>query len=324
MTRKAIVLMNLGGPDSLSAVEPFLYNLFSDPAIIPLPAFLRLPVARLASRRRARAARAIYTRLGGASPLYANTLLQARVLEEALGEGVRVFIAMRYAPPSTAQTVRAVLAFAADEVICLPLYPQFSKTTTASSLALWRREARRQGLRLPTRSISSYPVAKGFIEAEAELIAEVLDALPQPPPAFRLLLTAHGLPLRLVRLGDPYPQEVEATVRAVTAALLRSSLDCRLCYQSRVGPLAWIGPSTEEEIRRAGREGKGLVIAPISFVSEHSETLVELDLDYRRIAEESGVPFYRRVATVGTHPLFIGALAGLVGEAAGDPCGGRD
>jgi protoporphyrin/coproporphyrin ferrochelatase len=325
MARLAVVLMNLGGPACLAAVEPFLYSLFSDPAIIPLPAVLRLPLARLAARRRAPAARAIYSRLGGASPLTANTLAQARALEEELGEDARVFVAMRYAPPMTRKAVREVLLFAPEEVVCLPLYPQFSNTTTASSLAVWRSEARRQGLLAPTRSVSSYPAAQGFIDAEVLMIAAALDAAADACPRLRLLLTAHGLPERIVRRGDPYPNEVAATAAAIAAALARPQLDWRVCYQSRVGPLAWIGPSTEEEIRRAGRDRAGLVVAPISFVSEHSETLVELDLDYRRLAEECGVPLYCRVRTVGTHPLFIRALAALVAAApadtGGDPCG---
>ncbi len=315
MGKRAVVLMNLGAPDSLAAVEPFLYNLFSDPAIIPLPRRLRLPLAHLAAWRRAPAARAIYARLGGGSPLYANTVAQARALEEELADGTRVFVAMRHAPPMTAEAVREVLRFEPEEVVCVPLYPQFSKTTTGSSLAAWRSEAKRQGLGAVTRAVSSYPAARGFIEAEAQMIGAAFEAVGDCAESLRLLFTAHGLPERTVRSGDPYPQEVAATAAAIAAALSRPQLDWRISYQSRVGPLAWIGPSTEEEIRRAGRERVGLVVAPISFVSEHSETLVELDLDYRRLAEECGVPFYRRVPTVGSHPLFIRALAALVAEA---------
>ncbi len=321
MARTAVVLMNLGGPDSLAAVEPFLYNLFSDPAILPLPRVLRLPLARLAARHRAPTARAIYARLGGCSPLYANTLAQARALEKELAPDARVYIAMRYASPTTAEAVGDVLRFEPQEVVCLPLYPQFSKATTASSLEAWRTEAKRQGLAAPIRSIKSYPAAEGFIEAEARMIASVLDAASGSAGGVRLLLTAHGLPQRAVRSGDPYPKEVAVTAAAIAAALSRPRLDWRLCYQSRVGPLAWIGPSTEEEIRRAGKDGVGLVVAPISFVCEHSETLVELDLDYRRLAEECGVPLYRRVPTVGVHPLFIRALKALVAEATAEDGG---
>jgi protoporphyrin/coproporphyrin ferrochelatase len=313
MTRTAIVLMNLGGPDSLDAVEPFLFNLFSDPAIIRLPGVVRRPLARLAARRRAKVARDIYAHLGGASPLLANTEAQARALEAALGpEQHRAFIAMRYWHPLSAKAARAVAAWAPDEIVCLPLYPQFSTTTTASSLAAWRQAAAEIGLDRPTRVVCCYPAEAGFVEAIGGRIRPVLDEIAKSGKPLRLLLTAHGLPERIVRAGDPYPEQVEITARAVVAALDRPKLDWRFCYQSRVGPLAWIGPAIDEEIRRAGSEGVPLVVAPISFVSEHSETLVELDRDYRRLAESCGVPIYQRIATVGVEPRFIAALAARV------------
>ncbi|HEY3911177.1 MAG TPA: ferrochelatase [Stellaceae bacterium] len=315
MTRTAVVLMNLGGPDSLDAVEPFLFNLFSDPAIIRLPMLLRLPLARLAARGRAKAARAIYARLGGGSPLLANTEAQARALEAALGSGHRAFVAMRYWHPMSAQTASAVAEWAPDEIVCLPLYPQFSTTTTASSLAAWRCAAARAGVDRPTRAVCCYPAESGFVEAVAGLIRPVLAENTGGAAPLRLLLTAHGLPKRIVRAGDSYPDQVETTARAVVGALGEPGLDWRLCYQSRVGPLEWIGPSVDDEIRRAGADRVALVLAPISFVSEHSETLVELDHDYRNLAERSGVPGYRRVAAVGVEPRFIAALAALVRNA---------
>jgi ferrochelatase len=241
----------------------------------------------------------------------ANTEEQARALETALGDDYRCFIAMRYWHPLTPETVGAVKAWQPDEIICLPLYPQFSTTTTASSLAVWRREAARQGLDRPTRIVETYPTAPGFIAALAGLVGPVLDAAAKSHRV-RLLLSAHGLPLKIVRAGDPYPQQVEATAAALVAALDWSGLDCTVCYQSRVGPLAWLGPGTDDEIRRAGRDGVAVVVAPIAFVSEHSETLVELDRDYRRLAESAGVPGYYRVPTVGTDARFIAALAALV------------
>ncbi len=315
MKRTAIVLMNLGGPDSLAAVAPFLFNLFKDPAIIRLPAPLRLPLAWLIARGRARTAREIYARLGGGSPLLANTEAQARALENALGDRHRCFVAMRYWHPTSAEAARAVAEWAPDEIVCLPLYPQFSTTTTASSLADWRRAAARHALVQPTRNICCYPVKSGFIDAVAGLIRPVLDAAAGIGRTPRLLLSAHGLPQRIVQAGDPYPAQVEMTALAIAAALARPDLDWRVCYQSRVGPLEWIGPATDAEIRRAGADGVPLVVAPISFVSEHSETLVELDLDYRQIAQKSGVPAYHRVPTVGADPRFIAALAALVRDA---------
>lgn len=313
--RRAVVLMNLGGPDSPSAVVPFLVNLFSDRAIIDLPGMIRRPLARLIAWRRAKIARDIYDYLGGGSPLLANTEAQARALEATLSDGTRCFIAMRYWNPLTPAAAYAVKDWQPEEIVCLPLYPQFSTTSTASSLAVWRREAKRIGLDRPTRTIESYPTAPGFVAALADLIGPVLERA-EPSGRCRLLLSAHGLPLKIVRAGDPYPGQVAQTAAAVVAALGRPNLDWTVCYQSRVGPLAWLGPATDDEIRRAGRDGVVLVVAPISFVSEHSETLVELDRDYRRLAESSGVPGYHRVPAVGTHPCFIAALAELVKAAA--------
>ena len=311
--------MNLGGPDSLDAVRPFLVNLFSDPAIIGLPGPLRLPLARFVAWRRAPVARDIYARLGGRSPLLANTEAQARALEAALGPGHRCFVAMRYWHPLSTETARAVAEWAPEEIVCLPLYPQFSTTTTASSFAAWRVAASQQGLAAPMRTIRCYPSEQGLVEAIAALVRPVLEAACGSGKPTRLLLTAHGLPKRIVCRGDPYPDQVEQTAAAVVAALARPELDWRVCYQSRVGPLEWIGPATDEEIRQAGKDGVALVVAPISFVSEHSETLVELDLDYRRLAEIAGVPSYHRVPTVGVEPSFIRSLETLVNRARAGP-----
>ena len=312
MARHAVVLMNLGGPDSPAAVRPFLYNLFSDSAIIGLPAPVRLPLARLIAWRRGAVAAEIYAHLGGASPLLANTEAQAKALEAALGADHRCFIAMRYWHPLTAAAAAAVKAWDPDDIILLPLYPQFSTTTTASSLTAWRREAARQGLDRPTRIVSNYPTEPGFVAAVAGAIDITLATARAQSTPVRLLLSAHGLPLKIVRGGDPYPQQVETTAAAVVAALSQPPADWRVCYQSRVGPLAWLGPSVDDEVRRAGQDGAAIVIAPISFVSEHSETLVELDRDYRQLAEASGVPGYWRATTVGTDPRFIAGLVRLV------------
>ena len=316
MSKTAIVFFNLGGPDSLDAVEPFLYNLFSDPAIIRLPRFLRLFIAERISRRRAPIAREIYSHMGGKSPILEETQKQARALEAALtdlGE-VRVFIAMRYWHPRSDVTAVEVKGYAPDRVVLLPLYPQFSTTTTKSSLVEWYRAAGQAGLLAPqvmTTALCCYPTAKGLIEAQSALIAPLLQEAAAEGPV-RLLLSAHGLPERIVKKGDPYAWQVEQTAARIAAHLGVENLDWRLCYQSRVGPMKWIGPSTDDEIRRAGTDGKNLVVAPIAFVSEHSETLVELDIEYCKLAKESGVPGYRRAPAVGCHPAFIDALAELV------------
>jgi ferrochelatase len=305
----AVVLFNLGGPDRLEAVRPFLFNLFRDKAIIGLPLPLRLMVAWLIAKRREAVARDIYARLGGGSPLLAETQSQARALEAVLGPGYRVFIAMRYWHPLTEECAVEVAAAKPEKIVLLPLYPQRSTTTTDSSFAAWSRTRRRYGITAPERAIDSYPALPGLVEAQADLIAPMLD---EAGPNVRLLFSAHGLPKRIVAKGDEYPDQVMITARAVAEKLARPGLDWLVCYQSRVGPLEWIGPYTDDEIRRAGREGRALVVVPIAFVSEHSETLVELDMDYRRLAEESGVKTYIRVPAVGTHPDFIAGLAELV------------
>jgi protoporphyrin/coproporphyrin ferrochelatase len=319
----AVVLMNLGAPDSLATVEPFLSNLFADPAIIDLPAVLRLPLARVAARRRAKVARRIYASLGGSSPLLTNTEAQARALEQVLGPDFRCFVAMRYWHPTSAEAAREVKNWQADDIVCLPLYPQFSTTTTSSSVKAWRRAAQSEGLDRPTRIICCYPDEKGLVEAMAELIRPALAEARRYAPEPRLLLTAHGLPERVVRAGDPYPGQVTLTAAAVVAALSTPDLDWRICYQSRVGPLKWIGPSTDAEIRQAGTDRVPVVMAPIAFVSEHSETLFELDQEYRRLAEEFGVPLYIRVPTVGVAPRFVGGLAALVRRAQAGQSAGR-
>jgi ferrochelatase len=315
MSKTAIVLMNLGGPDSAAAVEPFLFNLFNDPAIIALPNPLRWAIARFIARRRAPVARAIYAKIGNASPLLANTQAQANALERALGSAFRIFIAMRYWAPRAADTAALVKQWGAEEVILLPLYPQFSSTTTASSLTDWERAAKSIGLVAPTRAICCYPTEAGFIAALAEATSQAIAAWPRDKGTPRLLLSAHGLPKRIVARGDPYETQIEQTAARLRAALRRPDLDSVVCYQSRVGPLDWLGPGTDAEIRRAGSERKGLIVAPIAFVSEHSETLVELDIEYRHIAETSGVPHYVRVPTASIAPDFIAGLATLVRQA---------
>ena len=309
----AVVLFNLGGPDSLDAVEPFLRNLFSDPAILPLPAVLRLPLARFIAKRRASVAREIYAKLGGSSPILAETEAQAFALERVLathGYDARCFITMRCWRPRSDEAAAAVKAFGPDEIVLLPLYPQYSTTTTGSSLEDWARAAAETQIRAPQAIVESYPIAQGFIEALAQSIQETWKGA-QPGLHYRLLLSAHGLPQRVIAKGDPYQEQVEQTAAALTAALERPDLDWTICYQSRVGPLKWIGPATDTEIVRAGHEGLGVVVAPIAFVSEHSETLVELDIEYAKLAKDSGVPHYLRAPTVGTRPAFISALAEL-------------
>ena len=319
--RVAVVLMNLGGPDSPEAVRPFLFNLFKDPAILPLPAPARLALAALISARRARTARANYAHMGGASPLLRETQAQSDALEAALakrlgGEEVHTFMAMRYWRPFTEETARAVAAFAPDEVVLLPLYPQFSSATTGSSLKAWRKAYRGSGR---VRAVCCWFELEGLISAHVERIRGCWEAAGKPEKV-RLLFSAHGLPERDIKRGDPYRWQVEQTCAAI-AARLQWPWDWRVCYQSRVGPLKWIGPSTPEAIAEACEDGMNLLIDPVAFVSEHVETLVELDRDYAELADRHGCDIYLRARTAGTEPGFVDALAGVTIRALGQPAG---
>jgi protoporphyrin/coproporphyrin ferrochelatase len=312
--RIAIVLFNLGGPDRPEAVEPFLFNLFNDPAIFRLPRLPRYLLAKFVARRRAPLAREIYAQLGGRSPLLANTVAQADALERDLaGLGtVRAFPCMRYWHPRSDAVAAAVRDFRPDQIVLLPLYPQYSTTTTASSLADWQRAAAAAGLATDSRTVCCYPAEPGLVEAIAELVAASRARLPPGDKPPHILFSAHGLPKRVVERGDPYVEQVAATVQAVVARLGLVDGSWTMCFQSRVGPLEWVTPYTDQEIIKAGAGGVPIVVAPVAFVSEHSETLVELDREYRKLAEESGVPAYERAATVGTAPAFIAGLARLV------------
>lgn len=309
----AVVLFNLGGPDSLEAVRPFLVNLFSDPAIIRLPRAVRALLARVIAWRRAPVAREIYAQMGGSSPLLRETEKQGELLEKALADvgRVKVLPVMRYWDPRADEVARQIAAFEPDCLVLLPLYPQYSTTTTQSSLDDWTSALDVDQLSYPVYTIYCYPQDGLFIGTHAARIREVLDDVVELKNV-RVLFSAHGLPKRVVDSGDPYQRQIEQTVSAVVKELDIAALDTVVCYQSRVGPLEWIGPATEDEIRRAGREGKSLVVVPIAFVSEHSETLVELDIEYRILAEGVGVPDYRRVSALNTAPGFISSLEGLV------------
>ncbi|WP_448192152.1 ferrochelatase [Azospirillum sp. sgz301742] len=316
--RTAVVLFNLGGPDAPDAIRPFLFNLFYDPAIIGLPTPFRFLLANFIARRREKPAREIYGLIGGKSPLLENTQAQAAALQEALaGDGeVRSFVAMRYWHPMSTETAAAVKEFAPDLVILLPLYPQWSTTTTASSLRVWREAAETVGLKAETRVVCCYPTEPGFIAGIADNVRAAYDeAAKHGTP--RVLFSAHGLPKRVIAGGDPYQWQCERTAAAVADALDIPNLDWLNCYQSRVGPLEWIGPSTDAEIRRAGQDKVPILVVPIAFVSEHSETLVEIEIEYRHMAEREGVPHFARVPTVGTSPAFIGGLVRLVRQTMG-------
>jgi ferrochelatase len=313
--KTAVILFNLGGPDNQDAVKPFLINLFRDKRIIGIPNPFRWALAHLIGSRRSTTAREIYALLGGGSPLLANTEAQAAALEAQLSDS-RVFIAMRYWHPMARETAKAVADYAPDRIILLPLYPQFSTTTTASSAELWLREIKRAGCAAPTTTLCCYPTENGFISSVAKLTqAAIIEARKTGEP--RVLFSAHGLPEKIIAKGDPYQWQCEETAKAIAAHL--PGVEWLNSYQSRVGPLQWIKPATDDEIRRAGVENRPLVIVPIAFVSEHSETLVELDIEYKHVADEAGVPAYIRVPTASVEPEFIAGLAALVRQATAHP-----
>ncbi len=338
MGRSAVVIFNLGGPDGPDAIEPFLFNLFNDPAIIGLPGLLRKPLAKFMSYRRGPAAREIYAHLGGKSPLLEETEAQADALAREIAGDLgredesRVFIAMRYWHPFIEETAGRVQAFDPDKIALLPLYPQYSTTTTASSLKEWRRAATAIGLEAPTRAVCCYPVEEGYITGLVGMISPAIEearrqAASKAEP--RVLFSAHGLPKKIIATGDPYQWQVEQTAAAAARILALSGPDWTVCYQSRVGPLEWIGPSLDDELTRAAGDGVPVVVVPVAFVSEHSETLVELDIEYRKMAKDLGVPAYVRVATIGVDKSFISALARIAvealkgGEETGSAAGGR-
>jgi ferrochelatase len=315
--RVAIILFNLGGPDSQTAVRPFLFNLFNDRAIIGAPQPIRFVLAQFISRLREKTAKANYALIGGRSPILPETVRQADALEATIAKRVadvtfKCFPAMRYWRPFVKDAAKAAADWGATDAILLPLYPQYSTTTTASSIAAWKRASS-----LPYSGVCCYPAAPAFAQAHADTILETWRKAGEPARP-RLLFSAHGLPQRVIDSGDPYQWQVEQSVAAVRK-LLPQDWEARICYQSRVGPLKWIRPSTEEEIRAAGRDKIGVIVSPIAFVSEHVETLVELDIEYARVAKRVKAPFYLRAPALGAAPRFIDALADLAERALDAP-----
>ncbi|HEY6434604.1 MAG TPA: ferrochelatase [Acetobacteraceae bacterium] len=317
-SRVAIVLFNLGGPDRPEAIRPFLRNLFADPAVLRVPFFIRPFLARRIAAARLAPATANYALLGGRSPLLELTRTQAQALQAALPElDAKCFVAMRYWHPFSIETAREVKQWDPDETILLPLYPQFSTTTTGSSLTAWHDAAATVGLVAPVSTLCCYPNASAYAASIAALVQTTYEtAARQHNGHVRLLFSAHGLPEIIVRSGDPYQWQVEQTVHAVLRAWGNDHpADWAICYQSRATPQKWLEPSTEQELERAARDGVAVVVVPIAFVSEHSETLVELDIEYRQFADRLGISGYFRVPAPNDDGPFIAALATLVQHA---------
>jgi len=308
--RTAVVLFNLGGPECLGAVRHFLFNLFSDPAILRIPQPFRLLLAGGISWYRTFEARKIYSTIGGGSPILKNTQAQAGALQDSLGDGYRTFVCMRYWHPRAEAVIQQVQSYAPKRIVLLSLYPQYSTTTIESSIKEWQQKSLGELKGVKTEIIDSYPTLDGFVQ---RLALSTKQAMQSCGKNYRILFSAHGLPQKIIDQGDPYQLQVEETVGAILSAI-GERVDYQICYQSRVGPMRWLAPSTEEEVRRAGRERRAVIMVPVSFVSEHSETLFELDVQYRGVAKESGVPEFIRVPTVGSSPEFVGGLAELVRE----------
>lgn len=315
----AVVMFNLGGPDSKAAIEPFLFNFFMDKNIIGLPLPLRYFLARMISKKRSkREAGESYGELGDKSPLLENTNAQAAALQKRLKKDSRetefkTFVCMRYWHPMSEQVVREVRDWGAEKILLLPLYPQFSTTTTWSSLGVWNKAMKQADIHISTSMVCCYHRNAGFIQAAAENIRAKYDqAVKDGHVSPRVLFSAHGLPEKVIQGGDPYQWQCQKTAAAIAEALNIEGLDFQDCYQSRVGPLKWIGPSLDEALDKAARDKKAVVIFPHAFTQEHVETLVELDIEYKEEAEKMGIEGYYRVETVGTDKAFIDGLADLV------------
>jgi ferrochelatase len=333
-----VVLFQLGGPDSLQAVEPFLFNLFSDPDILPIPVvggLLRKPLARFIAHKRAPHVAEHYREIGGHSPIGILTERQSRALEAALRPEFDplVAVAMRYWRPTTEDAVARVRSAALDQLVLLPLYPHFSYATTLSSLKEWNRCYRGTDIPVcppgsnrsaslnggpPVRTVGDFHKHPLYIDAIVERINATFKHF-DSPEGVHIVFSAHGIPLSLVEKGDPYPKQIQATVSAVMerGAWPNPHL---LCFQSRVGPMKWLEPSTIHTLERLGREGvKKVLIVPIAFVTEHVETLHEINIEAREIAEHAGIEQFRMMPAVGDSPTFIACLADLVRKAVAQP-----
>ena len=311
--RKAIILFNLGGPDKLENVEAFLFNLFNDPAILNLPSFFRFPLAKLIANRRAPTAKKIYEELGGSSPILQLTQEQASALELKLNkvDGLseyKCFIVMRCWHPRAENVVKEVINYNPEEIILMPLYPQYSAATSGSSIKEWNDVCTKNSFKVKTSTICCYPTDENFVQAHKDEIMKKIENLDN----FKLIFSAHGLPEKNIKKGDPYQWQVEQSVNKIIENLNHHNLDWILSYQSRVGPLKWIGPSTDDTIIENAKNGKHIVLVPIAFVSEHSETLVELDIEYKKLAMDNGCKQYTRIPALGTNEDFIKSMSELI------------
>src|SRR5277367_1528698 len=316
--RIGVVLFQLGGPDTLEAIEPFLFNLFCDPDIIDFP-FARIgrkPLAKLISSTRARKVQHHYATIGGGSPIRRFTEQQARALQLKLAESgldARCFVAMRYWHPFTAEAIAQLRAAQCDKVVLLPLYPHYSSTTTGSSINEWRRQYRED---IPVHQIETFYRHDLYLQALVEKIDEALVRFPDPDRP-EIVFSAHSVPVAVIQKGDPYQRQIEETVEL---AMQRGawSNGYRVCYQSKVGASKWLQPSLHTALRDiAVEKDREVCIVPISFVSDHVETLGEIDHEARGEAAKLGIKRFEMTSGLNDSPIFIAALAELVGNALG-------
>jgi protoporphyrin/coproporphyrin ferrochelatase len=325
MGRVGVLLLNLGGPEKPEDVRPFLFNLFSDPEIIRLPfPWLQKPLAWMISTSRHKKSQENYKQIGGGSPLRRITEEQAQALETQLrqrGCDATTYIGMRYWYPFTEEAIARVKRDQVQELVILPLYPQFSISTSGSSFRLldqiWQKDA--DLAQIDYTIIASWYNRPGYLKAMADLIAHELDQFPNPHQV-HVFFSAHGVPVSYVEeAGDPYQREIEACTELIMQTLNRPNPHT-LAYQSRVGPVEWLKPYTDDALRElAAQDVKDIVVVPISFVSEHIETLEEIDIEYREVAEEAGIENFHRVPALNTDPTFIAELATMVTDALNAP-----
>jgi len=311
----AILLINLGGPDSLESVEPFLFNLFSDPDIMGYNRILLKPLAKFISKRRSPVVRGYYSLIGGKSPILELTRQQAEALQKALPDSDRfkVFTAMRYWHPFIEAVVNDIIDFQPQKIIVLPLYPHYSITTTGSSINEFNRVWNRIGNPgIEVRIVREWHKNPFYIDAVCETIVKTIESHKLDIKTTQIVFSAHGLPLRFIKDGDPYATQIEKGVETISRQLGLGK-NCHLSYQSRVGPMKWLGPYTEDVLKELGdRKVSSVVLVPISFVSDHLETLYEMDILYREKAKGYGISNYYRVPALNDSPLFIKALKDIV------------
>ncbi len=305
MSKTAVVLLNMGGPDSMSAIRPFLYNLFSDHDIIQIPRPIQKPVAFLISTFRAKKTAYYYKIMGGKSPQKEQTILQAKALQEALKDDFLVEIALRYWHPLTEEAIENLEKIKPSKIVLLPLYPHYSSTTTGSSFKEFYRLLRKSRLKdIPVKEVRDYHDHPLFIKAWTENIKNTgID------DDYFLLFSAHSLPQKIIDRGDPYKDQIEKSVELIMKSFKNKHM---ISYQSKVGPVKWLEPPTDKTIENLAKQGiKKLCLVPISFVSEHSETLYEMDYLYKNMAKDLGIEEFKRVPTLQTNPIYIELLKDL-------------